>query len=124
VALPTLVLFISIDSFYYGELTFVPYNFLYKNLVENISGNKFGVSPATDYLIKTFPLVFNFMVIFVFAAIYNNIKESRQTKQFPSLLVIIIAYTFTFSMIPHKEDRFLMPILPFVFLILGDFIYK
>ena len=37
IAIPTFVLLITIDSYYYETFTFVPLNFLMKNIVENIS---------------------------------------------------------------------------------------
>jgi hypothetical protein len=33
-------------------------------------------------------------------------------------------YIFVFSIIPHKEDRFILPMLPFLFLILANFYSK
>jgi hypothetical protein len=29
-----------------------------------------------------------------------------------------------FSLIPHKEDRFILPTLPFLILLAGDYLYK
>jgi hypothetical protein len=40
------------------------------------------------------------------------------------MLILVMTYVLIFSFIPHKEDRFLLPIIPFVFMILFDFIIK
>lgn len=37
IALPTLCLCVALDTYYYNKLTFVPYNFLEKNILESIS---------------------------------------------------------------------------------------
>ena len=42
VAIPSFLLFILGDSLYYGQFTFVPFNFIYKNIIEDISSS-FGV---------------------------------------------------------------------------------
>lgn len=123
VALPTLIALVAIDSIYYEQLTFVAYNFLYKNLVENVSAS-FGVSPPTEYLYKTLPWALNFIGIITIAAICNNINECRSKREFPHFLVLVFTYTLAFSMIPHKEDRFVVPIIPYLLILAGDFTYK
>jgi hypothetical protein len=45
-------------------------------------------------------------------------------KQFPYFIVLAFTYIFAYSMVPHKEDRFIMPVLPFLFLIAGEVINK
>jgi hypothetical protein len=37
IAIPTLTLCVAMDSYYYESFTFVPYNFLKKNILESIS---------------------------------------------------------------------------------------
>jgi hypothetical protein len=100
----------------------VAYNFLYKNLVENVSAS-FGVSPPTEYLYKTLPWALNFIGIITVAAICNNINECRSKKEFPHFLVLVSTYTLAFSMIPHKEDRFVVPVIPYLLILAGDFTY-
>jgi hypothetical protein len=57
-------------------------------------------------------------------AIANNFHESWEKKEFPHFLVLVTTYLAVFSSIPHKEDRFLLPIYPFLFLILSQFMVK
>jgi hypothetical protein len=57
IGLPSLGLFILVDSMYYGEYTFAPYNFMYVNVVQKVS-EKYGVSPPTEYIYKTLPEAF------------------------------------------------------------------
>lgn len=76
VAIPSLILFTALDSYYYGAYTFVPYNFMHKNLVENVSAF-FGISPPTEYLTKSIPYALNIILIFVILGIINNLNEFR-----------------------------------------------
>lgn len=104
-------------------MTFVAYNFLYKNLIENVSAS-FGVSPPTEYLYKTLPYALNFIGFFTVAGIINNINECRHKMVFPYFVVLVFTYTLAFSMIPHKEDRFVVPVMPYLLILSGDFMYK
>ncbi len=74
VALPSLVLFIFIDSLYYGQYTFVVYNFIYKNLVEDISSS-FGISPPFAYFTNTIPYNINFTMLPAMVGIIINLKD-------------------------------------------------
>ena len=61
-------------------------------------------------------------------AILNYLNDLRVKNHkdwvFPNFLVLIFTYVFVFSKIKHKEDRFLLPIFPFIFLFIADFVYK
>ena len=122
IAIPTLLLLVAIDSFIYGVFTFVPYNFYYENIVKNVSA-QFGVSPATVYLFKTLPEAFYGMFLVLIAAIVFDLMQCLKKKEFPHFFVLVITFLISFSLIPHKEDRFILPVIPFLILILGNFIY-
>lgn len=68
-----------------------------------------------------------FWYIFLLA-ILNYLYELRTTNYkewvFPHFLVLIFSYVIVFSKIKHKEDRFLLPVFPFIFLVVADFVYK
>jgi phosphatidylinositol glycan class B len=53
VAVPTCVFSIGLDSLFYGRLTVPQFNFVYYNVVENLS-TFFGVSP-THYYVEELP---------------------------------------------------------------------
>jgi len=57
VAIPTIIGFTLLDSIYYGQLTFTPYNFLMINVLENRSA-EFGVSPAHQFFTVFMPKIF------------------------------------------------------------------
>jgi hypothetical protein len=74
VAIPTLLILIYIDSIYYGSYTFVVYNFVYKNLVENISAT-FGVSPPLTYITNTLPYNLNATLLPFVIGIYFELNK-------------------------------------------------
>ncbi len=123
IAIPTVFLIFIFDTYFYQQLTFVPLNFLQKNVVEDIS-SRFGVTPPFEYFFVFIPLSYNFMTILLVLAISYNIGECRKKLLFPHMLVLVVSYVYVFSLIAHKEDRFLLPIAPFIFLIIGNYVYK
>lgn len=44
--------------------------------------------------------------------------------KFPVILVGILTYITVFSIIPHKEGRFMLPTIPILIIIAGEVIYK
>ena len=118
IAIPLLFLIMLFDSFNYQQMTFVPFRFIQKNLIENISSN-YGVSSPFEYILYSLPLAFNGFSILLIFAIKRHITECRKKELFPYFLVMAISYIYIFSLIPHKEDRFILPIVPFLFLIIG-----
>jgi hypothetical protein len=68
IAIPTVILFIAFDTYYYKKLTFVPYNFLYQNIILKKSED-FGVSPANFYFKEALPYSFNYLTPLLFVTI-------------------------------------------------------
>lgn len=132
VAFPLMALCIYCDSIYYsksgcfdsGEITLTSLNFLKVNVYQGLS-KYFGDEPFYSYIAAWMPLVFLVMYPFVFPAIYLYTKETYSNKkQQPYLTYFVAFYLLIFSLIKHKELRFLIPILPFCFLILGYFFFR
>jgi phosphatidylinositol glycan class B len=118
VAVPTIIFLTAMDSYYYQQFTFVPYNFLKKNIVEHIS-EYFGVSPTHTYLSTTIPNGLNYMLVLLVFTVGYNVDIIRKDYSCSQLFVLAITYLGVFSLVPHKEDRFILPIFPFLFLLMG-----
>jgi phosphatidylinositol glycan class B len=116
VAIPSLMLFIFIDSVYYGQYTFVVYNFIYKNLIEDISSS-FGISPPFAYITNTIPYNINGTLLPCIVGICLNFKDMLCKHQFPFVLVLSTFYILVLSLVPHKEDRFILSTIPLVMII-------
>jgi len=59
------------------------------------------------------------MYPFVVLGFYNYVKEAWNKKQQPEIAYLAGFYILFFSLVGHKEHRFMLPIMPFLYLILG-----
>lgn len=126
--IPTVGLCVLIDSFYYGLKDFpvlTSYNFMQANLTEGLS-KYFGTEPVLFYLIAVLPLIFTVAYPSVLASFVVYPKEQiskwRAGGEPPYMFFLTAFYLLVFSLIAHKEPRFLLPIVPFCALMCGYFI--
>ncbi|SDB85870.1 glycosyltransferase family protein [Williamwhitmania taraxaci] len=94
-----------IDSWFYGQFVFTPFNYYKANILEDVASS-FGTSPWYFYLGKLITLPSYFVgiplaIAFVVVAVYNPRSI---------YLWCIIPLFVVHSIIPHKEERFLFPI--------------
>jgi phosphatidylinositol glycan class B len=103
--LPVLLIGFLIDSWFYNIWVFTTWNYFYVNIIEGAASG-FGVSPWYYYLEKliTFPSYFIGIPLAV-AFITLIIKRPKNIY-----LWCIIPFFVIHSIIPHKEERFLFPI--------------
>ena len=123
VAIPIMGLSVVIDSSYYGgtEWTLTSINFLQVNILENLS-KYFGTDPWYQYLL-IFGLVI-YTAIYpavLYANTFGHIKSAWAKGQTPYMTYYNLFYFIVFSLIPHKEMRFLLPCLPFSLLMAGEY---
>ncbi|XP_015524775.1 GPI mannosyltransferase 4 [Neodiprion lecontei] len=137
---PTVILFILTDSFYFGYLTLseihnlqismnnfvvTPLNFLkYNSVTKNLANH--GLHPQFLHLLVNVPLLYNvlgFVGLFAFGNIIYRCLRGRWSE-LPRIQSIIGLMTASFilpilmlSVFPHQEPRFLIPVtLPLIFL--------
>jgi len=121
VAIPIIIFCIFMDSMYYGgeQWTFTSYNFLNVNLLYGLS-KFFGEDPWWWYLAvfasTQYIVVYPFLL---YQTVYGHIKTQWSKSETPHLAYYILFYFVFFSVIAHKEARFLLPILPFCILLIG-----
>lgn len=107
---------IILDSYFHGSFVVTQWNFLYYNIFKNINAH-YSVEPVYWYFVSGLPSVLG-PIFFIF--IYTLIKNIRHINRFDtdSKLIITILWTlFVFSMIAHKEQRFLLPLIPMIFFV-------
>ena len=99
-----------LDSLLYGELTFVPWNFVYENLISGKSGH-FGVSGVFYYLTAALPcILLSYAVYFI-----------RGLRLAPNYAVRhVLSLVLIYSCLSHKEIRFLMSSVPSVMIICAN----
>lgn len=115
-----LVLGIStlLDYLFYGVWTFPLYNFIEFNIVRGLS-IFYGSAPWSFYLVQAIPLLLTgYLPWFIFGMLHEIYMHS--------LLGAIVCATITgFSLISHKEFRFIYPLQPILLLIAAtSMLYK
>ena len=119
VFLPIVALCTILDSLYYGHFPVITaLNFIKVNLGDGLS-NYFGTEPFHYFITTVFPLYFTVAVPFAYLGLPYYGRDALSKKQMPYMLVLVICYLGVFSLIKHKEPRFILPVLPFCFLMLG-----
>mmetsp|Transcript_11454 Transcript_11454/g.19374 ORF Transcript_11454/g.19374 Transcript_11454/m.19374 type:complete len:298 (-) Transcript_11454:283-1176(-) len=124
VAAPIVLFSTFLDSYYYSggleglEWTITGLNFIRVNVVEGLS-KYFGDHPVWFYLLGYGPAMFTVVYPFVLWGMYFFAKEQLQMRRSPEMVYTTVFYFIVFSLIPHKEKRFLLPIFPFCVLALG-----
>ncbi|KAK9248433.1 Alg9-like mannosyltransferase family-domain-containing protein [Lipomyces tetrasporus] len=92
-----------LDVWYYQRLTFPLYTFLKFNIVESLS-SFYGVNRHTYYFVEALPQLLTVYLPFFFHGIYI----SRSSTLAHSSIFVVVVY----SLISHKEVRFIFPLLP------------
>ncbi|CAG5107775.1 Similar to PIG-B: GPI mannosyltransferase 3 (Drosophila melanogaster) [Cotesia congregata] len=94
---------IAIDSYCYGQLVVTPWEFFKVNVLTNVA-NHYGKQPLLWYLYSALP-------------VFLLIK--------PLISLAIIVWTITiYSVLPHKEHRFILPLLPLLVYLITNYNYQ
>uniref|UniRef100_A0A914I2I2 Mannosyltransferase n=1 Tax=Globodera rostochiensis TaxID=31243 RepID=A0A914I2I2_GLORO len=110
ICLAPLVLSLLSDSLYYGKPVLCLWNFLQFNVLSGGSA-LFGANHWSWYLTHAVPPLLTFLIIPLLTVLFHF----RQLKVKKRYAVAALIYLTGHSLISHKEHRFLLPILPFVF---------
>ena len=89
------------------------------NIVQSLS-EYFGTDPFWWYFIVFSPAIFTVLYPSVVLANFTHLKTKWNKGESPYLTYYNVFYFAVFSAIPHKELRFLIPIVPFAFLMAGE----
>ncbi|KAM3137750.1 hypothetical protein pb186bvf_010170 [Paramecium bursaria] len=111
---------IIIDLLYFKKFTSTFYNFLEFNLLSGQSAF-FGVKEPTWFIFKGIPYVCLGWIIFFILGIYHDIQlKIYKGKSLRFLYYMLFTITIL-SLSAHKEDRFLLPLIPLIiyFICLG-----
>ena len=108
------MLSIGVDSLFYGDWVLVPLNFIKFNLVRGIS-SFYGIHSWYWYLTQGIPVVsLTFLPLILWTLV---VKNTKLKGFFMSTIVIL-------SLVPHKEFRFILPLLPPALACAGQSIYS
>lgn len=82
----------------------------------------FGDHNLLVYPINFIPGIFKGLIPFCYLGVIKYAKDQFSSNQSPEIVYKCVFYIFFFSMIGHKEQRFMLPIAPFLFLLMGYFL--
>ncbi|KAG8505243.1 GPI mannosyltransferase 3 [Galemys pyrenaicus] len=108
----TLSLSLIIDRIFFGQWTLVQFNFLKFNVLQNL-GAFYGSHPWHWYFSQGFPVVLGTHLPFFIHGCFLAPKKYR------ILLVTVLWTLLVYSMLSHKEFRFIYPVVPFCMVFCG-----
>jgi phosphatidylinositol glycan class B len=98
-----------IDSYFHGSFLLTPLNFLVHNVVNNV-GIHYGTHPWHWYFSQGFPTI-------LFAHIVPFLIGLNYFKKLYFEIAAVLFNIFVYSLLSHKEFRFLSQIMPFAMII-------
>jgi phosphatidylinositol glycan class B len=98
---------VSADSLYFGSLTFTTWNFVQFNLFQGLSAF-YGTHPWHWYLHEGLAVVLMFVVPWFWTGAGLLVRRG-QGRTLVSMIACAVGFL---SLSPHKEHRFLLPLLP------------
>ncbi|CAB3251140.1 unnamed protein product [Arctia plantaginis] len=112
---------VGLDSYYYGRLIVTPWEFFRFNVLHDIA-SFYGQHPWYWYITQGLPAVLGVHLVPVLWATINILRRPQENRVGLLLLTIVAAYLAVFSFIPHKEFRFILPLLPVLLYLAQDVI--
>ncbi|GMR53693.1 hypothetical protein PMAYCL1PPCAC_23888, partial [Pristionchus mayeri] len=109
--LPTLFISTLLDSWWYGRWLSSLYEFLSFNVLEGGSVH-FGVHPLYWYFVDGLPAVFTLSLIPILYGAFGRLSSRPPNVILSACLFYLLVHTF----LPHKEHRFILPIVPLLLL--------
>lgn len=117
------VVAISIDSYAHGSFLITPWEFFKVNVINDI-GSFYGVHSWNWYFLIGLPTAMGITLLPFLMATVKILKE-RKVYQIQNLLLFSIFLTLVvYSLLPHKEFRFVLPILPMCLYITQGYISR
>jgi phosphatidylinositol glycan class B len=119
--LPIVLVSTYFDSLYYGSFTLVPWNFVKINVFEGLSQD-FGSDPLLKYVAQEIPARFNIYFPCIILGCIWFYKQKSSKNEYSYILIYIVSVVTFLSLISHKEPKFLLPVFPPIFLIIGNYL--
>ncbi|CAD5227124.1 unnamed protein product [Bursaphelenchus xylophilus] len=120
VSLSLLTISTFVDYLFYGRFTFPVLNFFLFNIYQGGSA-QFGVNSAFYYIAGLYSLapiemtVLSLIVLTSIRQVHQHVKWMiSHEPQIVIYAILSLSYIIVHSLIPHKEHRFLLPVIPFI----------
>ncbi|MFP5043051.1 hypothetical protein [Parasediminibacterium sp. JCM 36343] len=105
---------IYLDTRFYGNFCFTPYNYFYANIIQGKAAG-FGTSPWWYYIPILAAVAVPLLSLFLFGLMVKSLANYKNPYSL-AILFLIVGH----SLIGHKEERFLFPVLFFMVYLAGD----
>lgn len=102
------------------NIIITPYEFFKANILNEI-GSFYGTHPWYWYVNTGLPAILGISLIPFLLSVFVAIKSWEDSKYRQILLMSIISTIFFYSLLPHKEFRFLLQILPMCLFCVAEF---
>lgn len=112
---------IALDSYFHGSFIVTPIEFFKVNVVEGI-GSFYGSHPFYWYFSSGLPAILGIGIVPFYLAIFDAMRTWKESEERQVILKSIIFTVFAFSLLPHKEFRFLLQILPLCLYIISSYL--
>ncbi|KAM0715655.1 hypothetical protein Q7P37_009153 [Cladosporium fusiforme] len=128
-----LAISLLVDGQFYGEWTIPPLRFLYLNIMQDLA-IFYGQNRVDYYFTEGLPLLLTTALPFAAIGLWKALRSRSDRSHFTGhvqsqtlhiLGLVVVATVVAFSMIAHKEMRFIYPLLPILHILaakpLADF---
>ncbi|XP_055310034.1 GPI mannosyltransferase 3-like [Sitodiplosis mosellana] len=109
----------GLDSYAYDRFIVTPFEFFKLNVLEEV-GSFYGTQPWHWYFIVGLPTILGLVTLPFFFAVVQTLQNR---EVYPDRFNLLIATLFTlivYGALPHKEFRFILPLLPICLHITAD----
>lgn len=120
IALLTAGPLVALDTYFHGSLIFTPWEFAKVNVLQGI-GSFYGTHPWYWYFSSGLPAILGIGIVPFFLSVFVAIKSWDELKDRQIIIISIISTIFGFSLLAHKEFRFLLQILPLCLYCISQF---
>lgn len=119
----TLLFSLTLDSLFYGRITLTPLNFLRVNVFNDLA-TFYGSNDWHFYLSQGLPaLTFTLLPYTLRGAVPTRVSQIEQATVGTINLVIITTIAL-YSLLEHKELRFLSPLIPLIHILAARALYS
>ncbi|KAG6456284.1 hypothetical protein O3G_MSEX009646 [Manduca sexta] len=109
---------VALDSYHHGSLIITPWEFFKFNVLNDIA-SFYGKHPWHWYLSQGLPAILGINLLPVLWAVGKLVRRPAENKTGVLLLTAAALHVAVHSFVPHKEFRFVLPLLP-IFLYLAQ----
>uniref|UniRef100_A0A336MML2 Mannosyltransferase n=1 Tax=Culicoides sonorensis TaxID=179676 RepID=A0A336MML2_CULSO len=114
---------VALDTYFYDKLIITPYEFFKVNVVEGI-GEFYGKHPWYWYLNVGLPTILGITFVPFLFSVIQTLRNYQAYEQRLVLLTSVAVTLSVYSVLPHKEFRFLLQILPICLYLASDFLSR